>query len=144
MKTPREILLERHRKADARLDAIREEVLSDNARSSAKSERIELGAIPALIVKKLWLELVWPCRRIWAGLAAVWLVIGTVYVFSGGSSGGSATLAQVPPPQTQAISALRERNEMLAQYLDGAQAPAAPEPSRPGPRSSARAARICV
>ncbi len=33
---------------------------------------------PWLVLLKCWRELVWPCRRAWAGLAAAWLVLCVV------------------------------------------------------------------
>ena len=66
MKTPREILLEQHRSAAPKLDAIRNEVLN--------AERRGAEAHPNWLVL-CWRELIWPSRRIWTGLAAVWVLI---------------------------------------------------------------------
>jgi hypothetical protein len=44
--------------------------------------------------KKLWLELVLPCRRIWTGLAAVWILVFIVNVSQhDGSPDGNAKVA---------------------------------------------------
>lgn len=72
MKTPRELLLNRHRAAAPRLDAIRESVLASVAREAAPPAPVDAAATCCLT---LWRELFLPCRRIWSGLAAVWLVL---------------------------------------------------------------------
>jgi hypothetical protein len=62
MKTPREILLERHRTAVPQLDAIRREIVDATFRRRN-------------LVATLWGELILPSRRVWSGLAAAWLLI---------------------------------------------------------------------
>jgi hypothetical protein len=62
MKTPREILLERHRAATPELDAIRRGIVD------AKFRRRNLTTM-------IWQELIQPGRRIWSGLAAAWVLI---------------------------------------------------------------------
>jgi len=83
MKTPREILLERHRHAEPRLDAVRRKALATLA-ASGRANQAHLasaqgsgGAVKgaAAMLKKAWLELIWPSRRAWAGMAALWLVV---------------------------------------------------------------------
>ncbi|HTY88289.1 MAG TPA: hypothetical protein VMB80_12550 [Candidatus Acidoferrum sp.] len=82
MKTPREILLDRHRAAEPKLEAIRREVVAaefhgpGRVSSVSPSESLktpETGKMPVLLL--IWREVIWPCRRIWTGLAAVWLLI---------------------------------------------------------------------
>lgn len=77
MKTPRDILLSRHQTAMPKLDAIRRSLVMELNNKETKKQ-----SIPAVFVSsflgcsnKLWLELVWPCRRIWTGLAAVWVLL---------------------------------------------------------------------
>jgi len=80
MKTPREILLARHRAAGPKLDALRREVVVGLNRQDAKEP-----SFPAFLVawflggsNKLWRELVWPCRRTWSALAAVWVLLALI------------------------------------------------------------------
>lgn len=71
MKTPREILLQRHQAADAKLNQIRREVIAQLEKPPvARAEWLPLCAL-----LKLWRELIWPARRIWAGLATTWVFI---------------------------------------------------------------------
>jgi hypothetical protein len=77
MKTPREILLEQHRSAAPKLDAIRQEVVAELNNQDAKAQSRAADFVSSCLgcSNKLWLELVWPCRRIWTGLAAVWILL---------------------------------------------------------------------
>lgn len=77
MKTPREILLDRHRAAETRLDAIRRTVVSDLNNQATKEQSLDRSFVVAFLrcSKTFWRELILPSRRIWAGLAAVWMAI---------------------------------------------------------------------
>ena len=68
MKTPREILLERHQMADRELASIQARVL-------ARPAWPKIHEMPAFIFQKLWTELFHPLRFAWGGFAAVWLVL---------------------------------------------------------------------
>jgi len=70
MKTPREILLARHRAADAKLDAIRRSALA-----AAGEPHLSTHHAATVILRALWRELVFPCRHVWTGLAAVWVLL---------------------------------------------------------------------
>ena len=78
MKTPRELILERHQSAEAKLKAIRAEDLAACARSAR--QRRAVNAQPTFEPcghrrDRLWQEALWPWRRVWIGVAAIWLVI---------------------------------------------------------------------
>jgi len=81
MKTPREILLEQHCAAEPRLDATRRFVIAQELGGEAA---IRFGREPAFAtlftrgLTAVWRELIFPSRRIWAGLAVVWMAIGLV------------------------------------------------------------------
>ena len=66
MKTPRELILERHQSAETKLKAIRAEDLAACARSAAQAN---CQAPPAFdfstAVVKFWQETFWPWRRAW-------------------------------------------------------------------------------
>jgi hypothetical protein len=72
MRAPREILFERHRAVAPKLDAIRRESVGQ-ASSLSQNQESETGKMPVLLL--IWRELIFPCRRIWAGLATIWILI---------------------------------------------------------------------
>lgn len=71
MKTPREILFHRHQATDAKLDALRHEVVAQLP--SVVSLRHE--ALPLRLLFTFWRELILPAHRIWAGLAVAWVLL---------------------------------------------------------------------
>jgi hypothetical protein len=78
MKTPREILLARHRAVEPKLDVIRREVVkvaADVNRRKQPVRELAFAATLANAIRLSFLELIWPSRRIWTGLAAVWVLI---------------------------------------------------------------------
>lgn len=81
MKKPREIFLARHQAAAPKLDAIRQSVVAEELNNKATKEqsyRFDFVAWFLCCSKDVWRELILPSRRIWAGLAAVWLVLVAV------------------------------------------------------------------
>ena len=82
MKKPRDILFARHQAAAPKLDAIRREVVHELNNQVTKKQSQPASFVTSFLgcSNKLWLELIWPCRRIWTGLAAVWLLIFIVNV----------------------------------------------------------------
>ncbi len=77
MKTPREILFGRHQDTMPKLDTIRRSVVLELNRKDAKAQSwaAHLTSLGLNCSNKLWLELIWPCRRIWTGYAVVWLLL---------------------------------------------------------------------
>jgi hypothetical protein len=76
MKTPREILTEKHKSAAPKLDALRQEIVAQlNQRPKAQRKKVILVPWRLGGLKLLWHELFLPSRRIWTGLAAIWIVI---------------------------------------------------------------------
>jgi len=70
---------------------------------------------PAMAVREWWREVIWPYRRIWGGLAAVWVVI-----LAGNLSlrDHSQTLAVKSSPSSQEmIMAFNDRQKILAELL---------------------------
>lgn len=87
MKTPREILLQRHRDRQSQLDRIRQNVL-------AKEFNTRRATAPTSIVhwvRVLWQQLILPCRRSWAVIAAAWVVIAALRVLTGAEPVPTAT-----------------------------------------------------
>lgn len=129
MKTPRELLLARHRAAEPKLDAIRKRAVATlDPRPSAFDSWLAV----------CWQELFWPCRRAWAGLAAVWAVILALN-FSAAEHMAQPTVAAV----TQlpgSLESWKQRQEQLLAELSGQQSEPAepPKPSLPRPHSERR------
>jgi hypothetical protein len=131
MKTPREILLSRHQSADAKLDRMWRATLRRGLRDVTEAtERVP----PNGVVRMLWRELILPCRRIWAGLACVWVVIAVVNL---AASDPSTQLASDATPRSgDELHALIEQRQMLAQLIGPLSEPAYTQRrTAPGPRS---------
>ncbi len=76
MKTPREILFERHQAALPKLYAVRRQALATlSMRKTASSPDDRFGAATVALLETLWLELFWRPRRAWTVLTALWLVL---------------------------------------------------------------------
>lgn len=115
MKTPREILLEQHQAAAPKLDALRKSAVAavcDRrlAADDAQERRSQTAA--TVIWLTPWRELILPSRRVWAGLAAIWLVLAIVNLSQRDPlpAGRVAAAAPVMDFQTQQ----RWLNELLA------------------------------
>ena len=69
MKTPREILLARHRAAEPKLDAIREAVLAEALNVPAPGQPAPRPSRAGVfsVGMTLWRELILPSRRAWSG-----------------------------------------------------------------------------
>jgi hypothetical protein len=147
MKTPREILLTRHRAAEPKLDAIRRVVVSE-LNNQATKERSGLFNLVAWLLgcsNNLWRELVWPCRHVWAGLTAVWVVILVVNFSMRDHSQSFAEKSA--PPTAEMVLTWQQQQQLLAELLGPdeprAAAPAGrntlppgrPKPSLPRPSS---------
>jgi len=138
MKTPRETLFERHRQAEPKLDAVRRKALATlPAAGSVNDAHINTRAAfhraPA-VLRKAWLELIWPSRRAWAGMAALWLAVLAANLEMKASS---TTVPAVGSAHTRELArAFEERQRLLAELLlPVSPPPAAAARSDPGPRS---------
>jgi hypothetical protein len=140
MKTPREILFERHRQAGPRLDAVRRKALAglttaENADAfrPARTDGLSAGGI----LRKAWRELIVPHRRAWAAMAAVWFALVAANLqMKAGSRGMPAA------PARDVVQAFNEQRRLLAELPDMLQAATPPraKPERPTaqPRSERR------
>jgi hypothetical protein len=132
MKTPRDILFARHQSAAPKLDAIRREVLS--------AEFHNENQIPIFVnfPLALWRELFWPCRRIWAGLAAIWILIFAVNFSQRDKLEMTAGKAPLPSPEMILVFGQQER--LLAELTDPNETVIAEPPKLffPQPRSERR------
>ena len=141
MKTPRNILFARHQVAAPKLDAIRREVMAaelNNQETKEQSQRSNFVAWFLCCLNKFWLELIWPSRRIWAGLAAVWILI---FVFNFSQRDPAELMARKsPPPSPEMVLTVRQQERLLAELI-GPNEPHAvvpPKPFLPQPRSEGR------
>ena len=138
MKTPRDILLARHQAAAPKLDAIRRAVVAGLNHQATKEQSIPASLAASLLgcFHKLWLELFWPARRTWAGLAAVWIGILAVNF----SQRDPAPVLAVKSSSPQMMLTFRQQERLLAE-LTGPNEPSVAEPPKkvvPRPRSELR------
>ena|ERR1035441_3377993 len=136
MKTPRELILERHQSAEAKLKAIRAEDLAACTRSAGQVTRERLFAFDLMsAVRRIWQETFWPWRRAWIGMAAIWVCI------LGFSMGIRETprIASTKPPQPDAVAValLQEQKQLLSQLLGLDEPPLVSHFRSPGSRSAA-------
>lgn len=104
MKTLRDLIFDRHRAAVPLLDSIRAEVVS---RLSRRDEAPR-GSLLFAATRKLWEELVWPCRRAWTGFAVVWIALLGVHLAT------PREAVKVAPIASQAFA---QRQRLLAELL---------------------------
>ena len=70
---------------------------------------------PAMAFLDWWQDVIWPCRRIWAGMAAVWVVLLVVNL-SGRDH--SQTLARKSsPPTPEMIMTFRQQESLLIELI---------------------------
>jgi len=133
MKTPKQILLEEHQKMEARLMRMSEDVLAAELGRPTRAKKISLATVPLT----LWNELIWPSRKTWAGLAAVWVALA-IFHFSQNRQEGSAKGPE--PLDGQVMAAWAEQEKMLTQFVNNhmqAQEKNAVSPPPPMPAKSA-------
>ena len=111
-------MLEQHRSAAPKLDALRRgavEVAADVNRRKQPVREWTFAAALANAIRLPFRELVWPCRRTWAALAAVWMAL---FIFNV-SQRDKAELAarKLPPPLPEAILAWRQQERLLAELI---------------------------
>jgi hypothetical protein len=127
--------LERHQNTSPKLDAIRCEVVAglnrQDTKAQSRAENLESWCLGGS--NKLWLELIWPCRRIWTGLAAIWILIFAVN-FS--QRDPSKLMARKTPPSPQMILAFRQQEKLLAELIGQNEPQAAEQPKTFSPRPS--------
>jgi hypothetical protein len=120
MKTPREILLARHRSAESKLDAIRGAVLPRATPPGARFIR----------------EFLLPLRWHFAGMSAAWLLVALLNTYQ---TSPAVTAADVPRSSPrQLLVALAENRRRLVEVIDESaiDIPAAAQPFVP-PRRGA-------
>jgi hypothetical protein len=117
MKTPREILMAHHRAAEPKLDAIRRAVVAGELNSKATKEQSWAQSLVAWFLggfNTLWRELILPSQRVWAGLAAVWVLIIAANVVQRDHSTAAFTTTSSAPAMMTFRDQQRLLNELLA------------------------------
>jgi hypothetical protein len=138
MKAPRDILLARHQAIEPKLDAIRHSAVAAIGERGISTDRVHKRRSPtvaAMFWRILWRELIFPSRRIWAGLAAVWILIFAVN-FS--IRDNSHIVARKSPPAAEMIMAWRQQQRLLAELNGSPASPADAERQKtflPKPRT---------
>ena len=135
MKTPRDILFERHRGVVPKLDAIRHNAVAQASRLSPSEELEESKTGWKPVLRLLWCELIFPSRRVWAGLAAVWILIIAANV-SLYSHSPAAVARSSPTPEL--ILAWRQQQWLLSDLLGPNEPRAAAPPKRFSPPPSSQ------
>lgn len=133
MKTPREILMSHHRTAETKLDSVRNLVIAKElGDQEAGMPSWNAPALLLWIPNKFWRELVLPSRRIWTGLAAVWLLLAIINI-SQRDSLSSVTGKPVHSPAVMMSWQDQQRlmNELIA---DRVTSPEADRPRNVTPR----------
>ncbi len=142
MKTPREILLQRHQAAQTKLDALRREVIANLAPKGKPDIPLVTSAFKLAL--RQWF---WPSPWAWAGTGAAWLLI-FVFEFSGASSADrNAAIPAQTPPVSIIRMASAERRVLMNSLLDSAAAePAIPPrpPVSPRPHSERKPQWYCA
>ena len=111
MKTPREILLEKHRAAAPKLDTIRERTLT---RLAEPPKRKWSGEENRFSLRDFIFSLRWHL----AGMSAIWLIIALLNLSAGHSPDVVAAVPRGKTPSAQIIMAsLRENRRELLQMV---------------------------
>jgi len=148
MKTPREILLARHKAAEPKLDAIRQAVLATvghqgeavPAASGNWSTRLAgwLLAMP----NTFWRELILPSRRVWTALATVWILL---FVINLSQRDTVSSVTGKPVQSAPVMMSLQMQQHLMNELLaDRAASPDTDRPrnGKPGPRTEKRSVAI--
>jgi hypothetical protein len=106
MKTPREILLQRHRDAQSKLDAIRRAAIAETRSEPARTP-IKLRDV----LRSLRWHLV--------GMSAIWLLVLVLRADTGQAPQMMASIpsTKIPPPQVM-LASMREHRRVLVEMTD--------------------------
>jgi len=137
MKTPRDILLARHQAVLPKLDALRQQAVTA---AGAPSARFGWVAGWVMVLRGLevgWREVIFPSRRIWAGLAAVWVGL---LVFNVSERAPQSAVAARQPSSSAMLMTWRDQKNMLNEvFAEPVPVPVADRPRTftPRPRTEA-------
>jgi hypothetical protein len=135
MKTPRELLLERHRSQTRRLDEIRREVVEGLERSARRPAGGAVADRPASFLIQWFVGLRWH----WAAISVAWVIV--VLVDAEPVPSSRVTAGTVRPVPAELVASLRENRRQVIELLEPSTAKderrSLPE-SLPPPRRSER------
>jgi hypothetical protein len=76
MKTPRDLILERHASVQNRLDQVRNTALATALQPKLNdTARRQQEFTPHRVMAWFWAEIFWHSKRVWLGLGTAWVVI---------------------------------------------------------------------
>lgn len=119
MKTPREILFQKHQAVEPKLDTIRKTVVWEGRRAAVPKTRVaDTATLPALSWHGFLLSLRWHL----AGMGAAWLVIILFNLNAGHAVNLASTMptAKIPSPQI-ILASLRENRRELLEVIQSAE-----------------------
>ena len=126
MKTPRKLLFDRHRSAEAKLDAVRQNALASlAARSNVAAAKSRADG---------WREFLLSCRWHLAGMTSAWLLVALLNVEHSPAPTIVTTAKDNAPSAHQLVADLRENRRQLAELFEPPVAEATPPPQTFVPR----------
>ena len=133
MKTPRDLLLERHHASNANLNLIRTEVLNRELRAAVVPETrpADAAGFPWHWLKVIRREILRPFRWHLAGLSAAWLLIALLNLDPSSAATVRTARKDSPSPQ-QILASLRENRRQIVE-LTGS--PSQAREAIPSPRT---------
>ena len=131
MKTLREVLFERHEAVEPKLGGIREQVIAGLAGATAAKASVQPSSRA-----DGWRQFVWSLRWHVAAMGAAWLLVFVLNIDHTPSPARTVAAQLAPSPQ-QWMTALRENQRQLSDWLTSADFEPAAEPPKlaPSPRS---------
>lgn len=133
MKTPREILLNRHKVADPKLDQLRRNVIHELNHEGTKEQSFVTWLLGCS--RDFWRELVLPKPRAWAGVAALWTLICVLKVSTPDAAPVVAKNTSVSP---DVVAELKQQKAFFGELAGLPPLPEEnpPKASPPRPRSA--------
>lgn len=141
MKTPRQTILDRHRAVASQLDAVRRTALNAVFNVPDATREDPANAIrhtPRAGLLMLWQELILPARRIWIGLATVWVAIFVLRLAAHDDAVSILAQSAVSPPRPAML--LHDQQRLWVELAGGAEVvPVTPPKTAPQkPRGEGR------
>lgn len=137
MKTPRELILARHRASVFNHQPIRPEELAEYAHASAvrSADQLHQSGVPRKLsaIHNFWMEAIWPWHRAWLGMMAIWLILLLVNMATRESPKVARIKMIMPTPEIMAE--LREQEQTIIQLIGPSIQQSSPVHIIPGPRS---------
>jgi len=133
MKTPRQVLFEKHRSAQPALDQVRRKALAALRDSPPGRQRL----LPVRIACQLWDNLIVPSRRTWSAIAAAWIFIVGFALAQAIETPGEPVSQMACSPEI--VLALRQQQREFKELVRTEAPPpdsAEPQLKKPQPRSS--------